>query len=89
MTRACVHFFRGDLAASFAYHPFGGFFVLGFGATALNRLAQNLAGRRIEYFGRAAWGATANRIAAVGLAILIGFGVGRFFLELSGFLTPV
>lgn len=89
MTRACVNVMHGNLWASVKFHPFGILFVIGFGATALLRLAQNLVGHRIEYPGRAFWKRKDNPVLIGCLLILGLFGVLRLILEWAGFLTPI
>lgn len=89
MTRACVSLAHGDLGASFYYHPLAGLLVLAFGAYAMIRLLDNLKGYRFDFPGRA-WGrANTRRLAVASLALVVGFGAIRLFLELIGFLTPV
>ncbi len=89
MTRACVALMHGQVAASLTFHPFGIFFVLGFAATALDRLVQNLVGCRIDYPGRAFWKSKDNPVLIGCLIAVVVFGVLRFVLEVSGFLTPM
>lgn len=89
MTRACVSLLHGHLWRSFSFHPFGLFFVLGFAATAADRLMQNLKGCRLDYPGRAFWKRKDNPVLIGCLVAVLVFGAARLVLELSGFLTPV
>jgi hypothetical protein len=89
MTRACVHLMHGHFGASFASHPFGWLFVLGFALVAVDRLMQLVAGRRLSYPGRRYWESSRNPVL-IGCLVAVGaFGGVRLVLELAGFLTPI
>lgn len=89
MTRASILIFQGRLADSLAFHPFAWAFIGIFSIAAISRLLENLSGRRIRYPGARLWAAGKERALLACLVILLGFGAGRFLLEVGGFLTPV
>lgn len=89
MTRSTAHFLHGDLVEAFRHHPFGPFFVLGFAAAAAHALAQNLRGERLRYRLLKIWQRIAKPAWVAIMLVIVAFGVVRFVLEVSGFLTPI
>lgn len=89
MTRSTAHFLHGDLQAALAFHPFGPLFLLGFAAAALHHAVQLRRGRPLDY--RAlGWWRRIERPVWVAIALFMGiFGLIRFVLEMTGFLTPI
>lgn len=89
MTRSTAHFIHGDLWAAFEFHPFGPFFIVGFGVAALHHGVRLWKRRKLDYAALRMW-RRIQKPVWVAAAVFVGlFGGVRLVAELTGFLTPI
>lgn len=89
MTRATREVLHGNLLQSIYFHPMGIPFVFGFFVYAVHGLVQSALNREVTW-GPIGWVQRYQSAIWMGvLVFVVLFGVVRFGLELTGFLTPV
>ena len=89
MTRACSRALRGDLAASFGFHPFGIPFLLAFAVVAAHHALRLLRGPHARLPGHDLWEHHGQKALWAAFGLLLIFGLIRFILELEGLRPPL